>query len=281
MHPMQRLCVIVLVLSLGAWIASGEPGQTTQQTREPLSNEDVIDLLQAGLSPEVVIAKIKSTPCKFETSPAALRQLKAAHVPSSVILVMVQSPPPQEESIRTGWVRCAPGASEVSVWLAPGKLDEVDSPRCGEKLNILEEKDLWAKVRTKDGKVGYISELAVSEGRAGTEMNSTNRGSSSLPPPGPANPPAPRAKPSPPLASMVATGSACSPAVESTIAGEFEGWSGESIFKLDNGQIWEQAEYDYTYDYEYRPDVIIYQAIDGCKMKVEGLDETILVRRIK
>ena len=41
--------------------------------------------------------------------------------------------------------------------------------------------------------------------------------------------------------------SRCSPAVESTLAGNFEGWSGETIFKLDNGQIWEQAEYAYTY----------------------------------
>src|SRR6266481_5568062 len=30
----------------------------------------------------------------------------------------------------------------------------------------------------------------------------------------------------------------CSPAIESTIAGAIEGWSGESVFKLDNGQIW-------------------------------------------
>ena len=69
--------------------------------------------------------------------------------------------------------------------------------------------------------------------------------------------------------------------MESTITGDFEGWEGETIFKLDNGQIWQQAEYDYTYDYEYRPDVTIYQTSSGCRMKVEGVEETILVRRIK
>ncbi len=37
----------------------------------------------------------------------------------------------------------------------------------------------------------------------------------------------------------------------------------------------------YTYDYEYRPDVTIYQTAGGCKMKVEGVEETVLVRRIK
>jgi hypothetical protein len=75
--------------------------------------------------------------------------------------------------------------------------------------------------------------------------------------------------------------SSCSPAIESSISGEFEGWSGDTIFKLDNGQIWQQAEYDYDYDYDYDPDVTIYQTTAGCRMKVEGEDDTILVKRIK
>lgn len=73
----------------------------------------------------------------------------------------------------------------------------------------------------------------------------------------------------------------CSPAIESTLEGDFNGWEGETIFKLDNGQIWEQAEYDYTYSYSYRPEVTIYQVSGGCRMKVADEDETILVRRIK
>jgi hypothetical protein len=75
--------------------------------------------------------------------------------------------------------------------------------------------------------------------------------------------------------------SSCTPAVESTISGEFTGWEGETIFKFDNGQIWQQAEYNYTYSYSYRPEVTIYQTSQGCRMKVEDEDETILVRRIR
>ena len=73
----------------------------------------------------------------------------------------------------------------------------------------------------------------------------------------------------------------CSPAIESTISGEIEGWEGETIFKLDNGQIWQQAAYDYTYFYAYRPDVTIYQTSAGCRMKVEDETDTVLVKRIK
>ncbi len=69
--------------------------------------------------------------------------------------------------------------------------------------------------------------------------------------------------------------------VESYIAGDFEGWSGERIFKLDNGQIWQQASYSYTYHYAYHPRVTIYRAGGGYKMKVEGLNEVVEVKRLK
>jgi hypothetical protein len=69
--------------------------------------------------------------------------------------------------------------------------------------------------------------------------------------------------------------------IESKIEGDFEGWEGETIFKLDNGQIWQQSSYAYTYHYAYRPDVIIYKVGSVYKMKVEGVDSTIYVRRLK
>ena len=75
--------------------------------------------------------------------------------------------------------------------------------------------------------------------------------------------------------------SSCSPAIESTISGEIEGREGETVFQLDNGQIWQQAEYDYTYFYAYRPEVTIYQTSAGCRMNVEDETDTVLVKRIK
>jgi len=69
--------------------------------------------------------------------------------------------------------------------------------------------------------------------------------------------------------------------IESQIDGEFEGWEGETIFKLTNGQIWQQASYDYMYHYAYMPEVIIYTTSGGYKMKVEDVEETIEVVRIR
>lgn len=83
------------------------------------------------------------------------------------------------------------------------------------------------------------------------------------------------------LEAPVGIGSKCAPAIETTLAGDFNGWEGETIFKLSNGQIWEQAEYDYMYSYSYMPEVTIYSTSAGCRMKVEDEEETILVKRIK
>jgi hypothetical protein len=54
-------------------------------------------MVRAGLSPEVVAAKIKNSKCQCDTSPAALAELKASGVPDTVILAMVQSAAPPAE----------------------------------------------------------------------------------------------------------------------------------------------------------------------------------------
>lgn len=69
--------------------------------------------------------------------------------------------------------------------------------------------------------------------------------------------------------------------IESKIDGEFEGWEGETIVKLMNGQIWQQTEYHYHYHYAYMPDVLIYNSGVGWKMKVEGVDKAVGVQKLK
>ena len=61
-----------------------------------LKNQDVLEMLKMGLTQDVVLAKIKNSPCKFDTSPKALQELKTAAVPDEVILAMVraESKPP-------------------------------------------------------------------------------------------------------------------------------------------------------------------------------------------
>jgi hypothetical protein len=69
--------------------------------------------------------------------------------------------------------------------------------------------------------------------------------------------------------------------IESRIDGTFEGWDGDTIFKLENGQIWEQVTYGYTYRYAFRPKVFIIKTNGAYKMKVDGVSSTIFVKQIK
>lgn len=69
--------------------------------------------------------------------------------------------------------------------------------------------------------------------------------------------------------------------IESRINGEFQGWSGETIFKLMNGQLWQQVSYAYTYHYAYSPGVLIYRSGSGYEMRVEGVESQIIVRRLR
>jgi len=70
-------------------------------------------------------------------------------------------------------------------------------------------------------------------------------------------------------------------AVDSRIDGEFKGWDGETIFKLVNGQIWQQSGYAYHYHYAYSPKVLIYPSDSGYWLKVDGVDSKIHVKRLK
>ena len=69
--------------------------------------------------------------------------------------------------------------------------------------------------------------------------------------------------------------------IESQIDGDFNGWDGETIFKLMNGQIWQQSKYSYHYHYKFMPKIIIYKTESGYKMKVDGDSETVDVKRIQ
>ena len=96
---MKRLVSVVLMLSLGmAVIASPSQAQDpappkAQTPAQVLTNKDVVDMMKAGLTADIIVAKIKSSETNFDTTPAALAELKAANVPDSVILAMVKPEP--------------------------------------------------------------------------------------------------------------------------------------------------------------------------------------------
>jgi hypothetical protein len=70
------------------------PTPPAPSSTAPLTNKDVLELVKAQLPADVIVAKIQASPCNFDTSPSALKDLKAAAVPDAVILAMVKSSGP-------------------------------------------------------------------------------------------------------------------------------------------------------------------------------------------
>lgn len=76
---------IALILLL--WTASAFPQSSTGMT-----DADVAQMIKAGFSSSVVIAKIKSSSCDFDTSLPTLVALKKDGVPQDVIAAMISTP---------------------------------------------------------------------------------------------------------------------------------------------------------------------------------------------
>jgi hypothetical protein len=116
-------CLSFAVIATPASLAQDPPAQEQNATKaqpvaNALTNKDVIDLLKAGLTAEVIVAKIKSSATNFDTSPAALSELKAANVPDDVILAMVGGPATASAAAASiGEVVDVPDGTEVEIQL--------------------------------------------------------------------------------------------------------------------------------------------------------------------
>ncbi len=194
MRLSHRMLALGFFIFLSGSMFASQDTQTPKSSAKSLTNGDVVDMLKAGLSPEIVIAKINASTCEFDTSPHALEALKTANIPEAVILAVVQAPfgiqaqgrtsvgsnPPrvQETTIAElsspARVDCATSIAEpIPVFSAPrtqqasnqSPIDSVElfKVKCGDRITILgDDKQSWLKMRTADGQVGYISSAVVS-----------------------------------------------------------------------------------------------------------------------
>jgi hypothetical protein len=67
--------------------------------------------------------------------------------------------------------------------------------------------------------------------------------------------------------------------IQGRLAGAFTGYHGGAIFRLSNGQVWQQRRYKYKYKYKYRPQVRIYKEQGRRMMEFDCMDEPIEVVR--
>lgn len=98
----MRMRTTVLAASIGAVIAASALGQ------EGLTNADVVKMLKAGLSEQIVLATIGGQPANFDISPDQLIELKKQGVSDSIIAAMAK-----KDSGNGGAATPAPPAREL------------------------------------------------------------------------------------------------------------------------------------------------------------------------
>ena len=121
-------------------------------TAETLNNSTVIELVEAGLGDDAVIAKIKTTPGKYEVSTDDLIALKNAGVPGNVIAAMI-----------SGYSEPKPAATAVSLAdidpmkSHPSGLYLIDTP-----ANRLDRIDATVSSQAKTGGIfGYALTMGI------------------------------------------------------------------------------------------------------------------------
>jgi hypothetical protein len=90
--------VIPFEAFLALMLAAFLPASARAQAAPPLTNDDVIKMVQAKLPDAVVVAKIKSSPCKLDTSADTLIKLRQAGLSDAVMQAMVEAGSPVASS---------------------------------------------------------------------------------------------------------------------------------------------------------------------------------------
>jgi len=86
----QRLLLAAtLLLTLVPSMAAAQSGETEVT---PLSNKDVLLMVEKKVETGTIVKTIKSSPCTFDTFPPLLKEMKRRGVPEPVLLAMLEAP---------------------------------------------------------------------------------------------------------------------------------------------------------------------------------------------
>ena len=69
--------------------------------------------------------------------------------------------------------------------------------------------------------------------------------------------------------------------IETRMAGDFTGWDGNTVFQFANGQTWRQVSFGALQQFARSPKVTLVATGSGWRLQVEGIPQSIYLRRIK
>ncbi|HLL76776.1 MAG TPA: hypothetical protein VK421_16090 [Pyrinomonadaceae bacterium] len=145
---LSMLLLINLSLAPLTGLRAAAPAPTAAlQQGGVLTNADVLMMLKLGLSAQVIIAKIKVSNTRFDTSPAALEELKKANASDAVILAMME--PPTNGASSNGGAH--PNGAHAAAPLVEAKIPD------GTPMEL----ELMSNISSKEAQEGDIVNFAV------------------------------------------------------------------------------------------------------------------------
>ena len=87
--------LFALVMTAMPSTAAGQsdtPNTPNTKNVTPLSNKDIVVMVDRKIEAQAIIQTIKSSPCTFDTFPPLLREMKRRGVPDEVLQAMVEAP---------------------------------------------------------------------------------------------------------------------------------------------------------------------------------------------
>jgi len=82
----SALLIITFIIATSPTVLLGQEGSST------LTNETVMKMMKDGLGEAIIVAKIRTSDTRFDTSAEAMNQLKQSGVSDAIILAMVEAP---------------------------------------------------------------------------------------------------------------------------------------------------------------------------------------------
>lgn len=85
------IALVVILAPLSVRAQKGPAGEIVSDIT-PLSNKDILLMVEKRISQEDIVVAINSSPCVFDTFPPVLDDLKRRGVPESVLKAMLSAP---------------------------------------------------------------------------------------------------------------------------------------------------------------------------------------------
>ncbi len=82
-----NLLFAVLIVGSASVVAVANPMDVTA-----LDNKSIMSMVERGVTADVIIKGIKSSPCTFDTFPSVMKELKRRGVPEAVLEAMIDAP---------------------------------------------------------------------------------------------------------------------------------------------------------------------------------------------